>query len=77
MIKDSPLYSTATLLVIIGGINWGLIGTFEFNVISYLFYEVIYFPIAAKIFYILVGIAALFMIYGKSTCYEDSKYCKK
>ena len=47
----------AIVLLIIGGLNWGLVGLLNLNVVGYL-------PaILAKIVYILVGIAALYEIY--------------
>ncbi len=43
------------LLLVIGGINWGLIGLFNLNLVALLFGE----SIIASIVYILVGISAL------------------
>lgn len=49
----------ALLLVIIGAVNWGLIGFFDFNLVSALFGEMTTF---SKIIYALVGIAGLYSI---------------
>ncbi len=49
----------ALLLVIIGGLNWGLVGLFDFNLVDFLFKAG---SILAKIVYILVGIASLWCI---------------
>ena len=49
----------ATTLVIIGAINWGLIGLFDFNLVHMLFENI---EILEKITYILVGIAGLINI---------------
>ncbi len=49
----------ALLLVIIGGINWGLVGLFDFNLVDFLFKAG---SILAKVIYILVGIASLWCI---------------
>lgn len=49
----------ALLLVIIGGINWGLVGLFDFNLVDFLFELG---SIFSKIIYILVGIASLWCI---------------
>lgn len=49
----------ALLLVIIGGINWGLVGLFDFNLVDFLFGLG---SIFSKIIYILVGIASLWCI---------------
>lgn len=48
------------ILVIIGGINWGLIGIFEFNLVEYLF-EHIYLD---RILYTIVGIASVYLALG-------------
>lgn len=48
------------LLIIIGGINWGLIGFFNFNLVSTIFSGALTF--IARIIYALVGIAALYAI---------------
>lgn len=50
----------ALTLVIIGGLNWLLVGLFQFDVVAYLFGG----PLApmARIVYALVGIAALYCI---------------
>jgi len=49
----------ALILVIIGGINWGLVGLFEFNLVSSLFGT---FSALTRIIYCLVGIASLYSI---------------
>lgn len=43
-------------LVIIGGINWGLVGLFEYNLVDALFGGLNWFT---RIVYTLVGIAAI------------------
>ncbi|MBQ9081409.1 MAG: DUF378 domain-containing protein [Clostridia bacterium] len=49
------------ILSIIGGINWLLVGIADFNLVSWLFAGNLYF--IARIIYVLVGIAALWLIY--------------
>ena len=49
----------ALILVIVGGLNWGLIGFFNFNLVDFLFGEG---SILSKIVYILVGVASLWCI---------------
>lgn len=49
------------VLVIIGGINWGLVGFFNFNLVELLFGAV---PVLMRIIYALVGIAAIIMIFA-------------
>jgi hypothetical protein len=50
----------ALILVVIGGLNWGLVGIFGFDLVSYLFSSVY---IIARIIYILVGVSALYLIF--------------
>ncbi len=49
----------AAILVIIGGLNWGLIGLFDFNLVEFLFAQV---PVLVRIIYSVVGLAALYQI---------------
>ena len=46
----------ALLLVIVGAVNWGLVGAFEFNLVSFLFGPGTLF---SRIIYRLVGISGL------------------
>lgn len=43
-------------LVIIGAINWGLVGAFKFDLVAYLFGNMTY---LTRLIYILVGLAGL------------------
>lgn len=49
----------ALILVIVGALNWGLVGAFNFNLVAYLFGTLA--PLVAKIVYIAVGIAAIYL----------------
>ena len=46
----------ALLLVVVGAVNWGLMGAFEFNLVSFLFGSGTLF---SRIIYSLVGISGL------------------
>ncbi|MCB1114060.1 MAG: DUF378 domain-containing protein [Chlamydiia bacterium] len=48
----------AAILLVIGGLNWGLIGLFDFNLVSSLFGAT---PIE-RIVYIVVGLAAVWQV---------------
>lgn len=50
----------AIVLVIVGALNWGLVGLFGFNLVNALFGGV---PVLESLVYILVGLAGLYMIY--------------
>lgn len=49
------------VLVIIGGINWGLVGLFQFDLVAAIFGG--QGAVLARIVYILVGLSALWQIY--------------
>lgn len=50
----------AMVLVIVGGLNWGLIGLFSFDLVGALFGTMSWFT---RLVYTLVGASALYMIY--------------
>lgn len=47
---------SALVFTIIGALNWGLIGVFGFNLVSFIFGDM---TLASRIIYTLVGIAAV------------------
>ena len=49
----------ALVLIIIGAINWGLVGIFNFNLVDAIFDAM---SIISRIIYILVGISGLWAI---------------
>lgn len=49
----------ALVLVIIGAINWGLVGIFNFNLVDAIFGVM---SIISRIIYILVGVSGLWAI---------------
>lgn len=55
---------TCLTLVIIGAVNWGLIGFFKFDLVAFLFGNLSW---LSRIIYGLVGLAGLYMIssYGR------------
>ncbi|MBN1783405.1 MAG: DUF378 domain-containing protein [Alphaproteobacteria bacterium] len=57
------LNALTLLLLVIGGLNWGLIGLLDFNLVTYLFGG----TLLTKIIYILVGLSALYQL---KPCYE-------
>lgn len=48
------------VLVIIGGLNWGLVGFFKYNLISGIFGEM---TVISRIVYDLVGLSAIYLIF--------------
>ena len=60
MAVRNPVDLIALILVIIGGLNWGLVGLLDFNLVDAIFVAG---STLSRIIYILVGLAALYMIY--------------
>lgn len=50
----------AAILLVIGGLNWGLIGLFDFNLVGTIFKDL---PIIARVIYSIVGLAAIYQIF--------------
>jgi len=46
------------ILVIVGGLNWGLVGFFNFDLVAFIFGTM---SIIARIVYALVGLSALYL----------------
>lgn len=55
---------TALALVIIGGLNWGLVGTFEFDLVATIFGEM---SALSRVVYALVGLAATYLIFAAAS----------
>ena len=55
---------TALTIIIIGAINWGLIGFFDFNLVNFLFGDLTW---LSRVIYAAVGIAGLYLLtlYGR------------
>ncbi|MBN1494672.1 DUF378 domain-containing protein [Candidatus Peregrinibacteria bacterium] len=66
MKKLNVLDWVALVLVIVGGLNWALVGLFYFDLVSWLFVQTLNLLIVARIVYVLVGVAALYLIYTAS-----------
>lgn len=49
----------ATILMIVGGLNWGLVGAMDFDLVAALFGEM---STLTRAVYVLVGLAALYGI---------------
>ena len=53
------LRTVAYILVIIGGLVWGLVGLFNFNVVNAVLGSI---PLLERLVYVLVGLAAVLLI---------------
>jgi len=52
----SILHKVTFILLVVGGLNWGLVGLFDFNLVMMLFGA---WPMLEKLVYILVGASAI------------------
>ena len=50
----------AAVLLVIGGLNWFLVGAFEFDLVKFLFSTL---PFIQRATYIVVGLAAFYQIF--------------
>ena len=66
------LKNTALVFLIIGGLNWGLVGIFDFNLVSFLFDG--FSVIISRIIYSLVGIAAVVSAVAWAIPDDDEEY---
>lgn len=58
--KKDMLGNIALALTIIGGLNWGLVGLLNLDLVALIFG---FMPILQQIVYILVGLSALYLAY--------------
>lgn len=61
MAKENMVDKIAWILLIIGGLNWGLYGLVNLDLVAMLLGSI---PILATIVYALVGLSAVYMIYS-------------
>lgn len=57
------------LLVVIGAINWGLVGAFHFNLVQMIFHSM---PMVLMLVYVLVGLSGIYMIFRCKSCCKSS-----
>lgn len=62
---------TLLTLVIIGAINWGLIGFFRFDLVAFIFGNMSW---LSRIIYVLVGIGGLYLLsaYGRIRSMDET-----
>ena len=61
---------TALVIALIGAVNWGLIGFFRFNLVTFLFGDMVW---VTRIIYALVGICGiyLFTLFGRIQAFGE------
>ncbi len=61
----NPLEWLSAIVLVVGGLNWGLVGLFEFDLVAQLFGEEFGTTNAiTRTVYILVGISAIYTVIG-------------
>ena len=63
------LHMVAFSLVIVGALNWGLLGLFQYNLVTALFGSM---PMLENLVYMLVGASGLYLV---ATHMNDCKVC--
>lgn len=53
------LRMVAFLLVVVGGLNWGLVGLMDMNLVDMIFGTV---PVLEQVVYVLVGLSAVWLL---------------
>ena len=63
------LHMVIFILVVVGALNWGLVGALDFNLVNMLLGA---WPMVEKLVYILVGLSAVYLLV---THKSDCKIC--
>ena len=66
--KINILDWVAIVLVIVGGLNWGLVGAFNFDLVATIFGAM---SSLSRIVYVLVGLVAIYLIYTATKLAKD------
>lgn len=59
--NKNPLYVICLVLVIVGGLNWGLVGLLNFDLVAAIFGTMSF---LSKLVYDLVGLAAVYLFFS-------------
>jgi len=59
------LHTVAGALVLVGALNWGLVGLLKFNLVMTLLGS---WPLAERAVYVLVGLSAVAMLFAGKCC---------
>lgn len=68
--KMCTLHKIAWVLVLVGALNWGLVGLFNINLVMMLLGQ---WAIVERVVYVLVGVSAIAMLFGDKCCMKDGK----
>ena len=68
MLKLNTGIWVALMLLVIGGLNWGLVGLFNFDLVARIFGEM---SILARLVYIVVALSAVGILVSSLRTYPD------
>ena len=68
--KLNPIEKVSYILLMVGGLNWGLVGFFEYNLVDEIFGAG---SGVARVIYAVVGVAALYVIYSMAVMIASEK----
>lgn len=68
-VNNKTLHMVAFLLLVVGGVNWGLWGLFNFNLVETVLGA---WPTVVRVVYVLVGVSAVWVL---ATHKSDCKIC--
>lgn len=60
-LSEKSMGSWATWLLVVGALNWGLVGLLNVNLVNWLFGS---WPMVERVVYVLVGLAGVYKLYG-------------
>lgn len=66
------VHKAAWVLVLVGAVNWGLVGVAKFNLVEALLGS---WPMVVRVVYALVGVSALAMLAASKCCVKGSCKC--
>jgi uncharacterized membrane protein YuzA (DUF378 family) len=58
----------AVALVVVGGLNWGLVGIFDFDLVATIFGSM---SMLSRVVYVLVGLSAVYTVYLATRLSKD------
>lgn len=59
MKKPNVLDWIVVIVTFIGGLNWGLVGLFHFNLVSMIFGDM---SMVSRVIYVIVGLCAIYLL---------------
>ncbi len=62
--RITPLDWVSIILVVVGALNWGLVGLFEFDLVAAIFGRL---SVLSRIVYVLVALAGVYLLVTTST----------